>query len=76
MTVTGTLLEEKKVQLGTFFVPYLEPSGEKRLPKGSLHVQKPNKVPYTGWPRNNGTVDTADFQNFALINSYFLHFVG
>ena len=32
--------------------------------------------PYTGWPRNNGTVNTVDFQDFALINSYFLHFVG
>ena len=31
---------------------------------------------YTGWPRKNGTVDTVDFQEFALINSYFLHFVG
>ena len=31
---------------------------------------------YTGWPRKNGTVDTVDFQDFALINSYFLHFVG
>ena len=31
---------------------------------------------YTGWPRMNGTVDTVDFQDFALINSYFLHFVG
>ena len=30
----------------------------------------------TGWPRKNGTVDTVDFQDFALINSYFLHFVG
>ena len=28
---------------------------------------------YTGWPRNNGTVD---FQDFALINSYFLRLVG
>ena len=26
---------------------------------------------YTGWPRNNGTVDTVDFQDFALINCYF-----
>ena len=24
---------------------------------------------YTGWPRKNGTVDTVDFQDFALINS-------
>ena len=24
---------------------------------------------YTGWPRNNGTVDTVDFQGFALINN-------
>ena len=32
--------------------------------------------PNTGWPRKNGTVDTVDFQDFALINSYFLHFVG
>ena len=23
---------------------------------------------YTGWPRINGTVDTVDFQDFALIN--------
>ena len=30
----------------------------------------------TGWPRKNGTVDTVDFQDFALINSYFLHFFG
>ena len=26
--------------------------------------------PYTGWTRNNGTVDTDNFQDFALINSY------
>ena len=25
---------------------------------------------YTGWPNKNGTVDTVDFQDFALINSY------
>ena len=25
--------------------------------------------PYTGWPRINGTVDTVDFQDFALINN-------
>ena len=25
---------------------------------------------YTGWPTKNGTVDTVDFQDFALINSY------
>ena len=31
---------------------------------------------YTGWPRNNGTVDAVDFQDFALINSYFLRLVG
>ena len=24
---------------------------------------------YTGWPRINGTVDTVDFQGFALINN-------
>ena len=36
----------KKVQLGTLFVPYLEPSGEKGSQKGSLHVQEPKKVPY------------------------------
>ena len=24
----------------------------------------------TGWPNKNGTVDTVDFQDFALINSY------
>ena len=24
-------------------------------------------IDYTGWPRNNGTVDTVDFQDFALI---------
>ena len=24
---------------------------------------------YTGWPRINGTVDTVDFQDFALINN-------
>ena len=24
---------------------------------------------YTGCPRNNGTVDTVDFQDFALINN-------
>ena len=38
----------KKVQLGTLFVPYLEPSG-KRVPteKGPyLHVQESKKVPY------------------------------
>ena len=39
---TCTLLE--KVQLGTLFVPYLEPSGEKGSQKGSLHVQEPKKV--------------------------------
>ena len=33
-------------------------------------------VSYTGWPRKNGTVDTVDFQDIALINSYFFHFVG
>ena len=27
--------------------------------------------PYTGWPRNNGAVDTVEFQDFALINSHF-----
>ena len=26
-------------------------------------------VRYTGWPRVNGTVDTVDFQDFALINN-------
>ena len=26
---------------------------------------------YTRWPNKNGTVDTVDFQDFALINSYF-----
>ena len=31
---------------------------------------------YTGWPKNNGTVDTVDFQNFALKYSYDLYFVG
>ena len=31
----------KKVQLGTLFVPYLEPLGEKGSQKGSLHVQEP-----------------------------------
>ena len=31
---------------------------------------------YTGWPKNNGTVDTADLQDFALIYSYVLYFVG
>ena len=36
----------KKVQLGTLFVPYLEPSGKKGSQKGSLHVQEPKKVPY------------------------------
>ena len=40
-----TLLE-KKVQHGTLFVPYLEPSGKKGSQKGSLHVQEPKKVPY------------------------------
>ena len=34
------------MQLGTPFVPYLEPSGEKGSQKGSLHVQEPKKVPY------------------------------
>ena len=31
---------------------------------------------YTGWQRNNGTVDTVDFQDFALTNNNLLHFVG
>ena len=30
--------------LGTLFVPYLEPSGKKGSQKGSLHVQEPKKV--------------------------------
>ena len=34
------------MQLGTLFVPYLEPSGKKGSQKGSLHVQEPKKVPY------------------------------
>ena len=34
------------MQLGTLFVPYLEPSGEKGSQKGSLHVREPKKVPY------------------------------
>ena len=34
------------------------------------------KLYNTGWPRINGTVDTVDFQDFALINNYYLHFVG
>ena len=34
------------MQLGTLFVPYLEPLGEKGSQKGSLHVQEPKKVPY------------------------------
>ena len=42
----STLLEEKKVQLGTLFVPYLEPSQRKGSQKGSLYVQEPKKVPY------------------------------
>ena len=44
--VYGSTLLEKKVQLGTLFVPYLEPSGKKGSQKGSLHVQEPKKVPY------------------------------
>ena len=36
----------KKVQLGTLFVPYLEPSGKRVPKKGSLHIQEPKKVPY------------------------------
>ena len=31
---------------------------------------------YTGWPTKNGTVDTVDFQEFALINSYFFPLAG
>ena len=27
------------------------------------------EVGYTGWPRINGTVDTVDFQDLALINN-------
>ena len=27
------------------------------------------KMAYTGWPRINGTVDTVDFQDFALLNN-------
>ena len=34
------------MQLGTLFVPYLEPSGKKGSQKGSLHVREPKKVPY------------------------------
>ena len=34
------------MQLGTLFVPYLEPSGKKGSQKGYLHVQEPKKVPY------------------------------
>ena len=41
-----TLRRRKKVQLGTLFVPYLEPSRKKGSQKGSLHVQEPKKVPY------------------------------
>ena len=41
-----TLLEKIKVQLGTLFVPYLEPLGGKGSQKGSLHVQEQKKVPY------------------------------
>ena len=32
------------MQLGTRFVPYLEPSGKKSFQKGSLHIQEPKKV--------------------------------
>ena len=34
------------------------------------------KYHYTGWPPKNETVDTVDFQDFALINSYFFHLAG
>ena len=50
---------EKKVQLGTLFVPYLEPSGEKGSQKDSLHVQEPRKVPYiTKKGSKNGSKDS------------------
>ena len=39
LKVTSSLLEEKKVQLGTLFVPYLKPSG-KRVPKRVLYMFK------------------------------------
>ena len=39
-------------------------------------IQGPQAGSYTEWPRKNGTVGTVDFQDFAIINSYFLHFVG
>ena len=42
----------------------------------TVTIDRSTFSPYTGWPRNNGTVDTVDFQDFALINSYFLRLVG
>ena len=44
----GSTLLEKKMQLGTLFVPYLEVRtlGGKGSQKGSLHVHEPKKVPY------------------------------
>ena len=47
MQISGcTYTLRKKAQLGTLFVPYLEPWGKKVTQKGSLHVQEPKKVPY------------------------------
>ena len=38
--------------------------------EGRLPVSMVNgSMCYTGWPRINGTVDTVDFQDFALINN-------
>ena len=50
---------------------------KKKKKKNSNNNNNNNNIYiYTGWPRKNGTVDTVDFQDFALINSYCLHFVG
>ena len=35
----------------------------------SSHIDQVGMDLYTGWPRINGTVDTVDFQGFALINN-------
>ena len=37
---------------------------------GSFGHFAPMLNSYTGWPNKNGTVDTVNFQDFALINSY------
>ena len=33
------------------------------------HMYLTCHLQHTGWPRINGTVDTVDFQDFALINN-------